>query len=89
MPHRKEVSPQKRSEIVILLKEGYAIRKVSEKVGIPKSTVSDISVVGLPIHLVMVRRRRNEWVDHKFQVKDLIERLFESVKQTVFCLQNK
>lgn len=39
---RREVSPKKRSEIITLVKEGYSVRKISDKVHVPKSTVSDI-----------------------------------------------
>ena len=39
---RKEISLRKRSEIITLVKEGYSVRMISQKTGIPKSTILDI-----------------------------------------------
>ena len=41
MPRGKPIGIETRSRIVILHEEGYSIRQITQRVGIPKSTVKD------------------------------------------------
>lgn len=41
MPRGKPIDIEKRSKIITLHEEKYSVRQISQKVGIPKSTIED------------------------------------------------